>query len=125
MTAQYSTADQSRKVQEDRTMDAETQSANAAATREQDTRAVESLIDDFVNAAINMHVWEHMPPAAATIFDAGGKLLEAPRQSVQSRIGYALMLDALAQSPEALATVASELRARLVDTAPGLESLKR
>ena len=42
-----------------------------------------------------------------------------------ARIGYVLALDALAQSPQALAKVAAELRARLVDTAPGLEALKR
>ncbi len=45
--------------------------------------------------------------------------------STQTRIGFALMLDALAQSPEALATVARDLRGMLVDTAPGLEALKR
>ncbi len=42
----------------------------------------------------------------------------------QTRIGFALALDALAQLPEALAHLAAELRAMLVDTMPGLERLK-
>ncbi len=44
--------------------------------------------------------------------------------TIQTRIWFALALDALAQSPQALAHVAAELRAMLVDTAPGLEGLK-
>ena len=52
-------------------------------------------------------------------------MLAVPPHTIQACIGYALMLDALAQSPDALATVAAALRARLVDSAPGLEPLKR
>ena len=42
----------------------------------------------------------------------------------QTWIGFALALDALAQSPQALAHVAAELRSMIVNTAPGLEGLK-
>lgn len=103
----------------------ETFAANVAATREQDTRDTEEWVASFVNVAINMHVWEQMAPAEASLFDTAGKLLEAPRHSTAARIGHVLMLDALAKSPEALAFVADQLRELLVDTAPGLEGLKR
>ena len=51
-------------------------------------------------------------------------MLIGDEYSVQTWIRFALMLDALAQSPQALAHVAAELRAMLVDVAPGLEGLK-
>ena len=79
---------------------------------------------DFITACIDMHVWEHMPPASAALWHAGLELLGL-EGSTQTRFGFVLALDALAQSPDALATVAAELRARLVDTAPGLGALKR
>ncbi len=105
-------------------MDTETIAANVAATREQDTRDTMITVTDFVTACIEMHVWEAMPAAPAALWKAGCTLL-GDEGSTQTRIGYVLALDALAQSPQALAQVAAELRARLVDTAPELETLKR
>ncbi len=106
-------------------METEAIAANVASAREKDTRMVEGWADDFVSACISMHVWEqmHATPGALALFNAGLDLLGEPG-STQSRIGYALALDALAQSPEALAHVAAELRSMLVNTAPGLEGLK-
>ena len=106
-------------------MDAATRAANVASAREKDTRMVEGWADDFVSACICMHVWEHMhaTPGALALWDAGLQLLGEPG-STQARIGFALALDALAQSPAALAHVAAELRSMLVNTAPGLEALK-
>ena len=71
-----------------------------------------------------MRVHEHMTPAPAALWNAGLELIE-DEGSTQTRIGYVLVLDALAASPDALATVAADLRARLVDAAPELEALKR
>ncbi len=107
-------------------METEAIAANVASTREEDPRMVEGWADEFVSACISMHVWEHMhaTPGALALFEAGLDLLGDPG-STQSRIGYALALDALAQSPQALAHVAAEMRAMLVNTAPGLEALKR
>ncbi len=105
-------------------MDTTTIAANVAATREQDTRDTMITVTDFVCACINMRVHEHMMPAPAALWDAGLELFGA-EGSTPTRIGHVLCLDALAQSPEALAQVAAELRARFVDTAPGLEALKR
>ncbi len=87
------------------------------------TNAATDRASDFVTACIDAHVHEHMPPASAALWNAGTQLL-GETDGTDTRIGFALMLDALAQSPDALATVAAELRARLVDTAPGLEGLK-
>ena len=95
-----------------------------AATREQDTRDTEVTVTDFVTACIEMHVREEMPAAPVALWNAGMALL-GDTGTTQTRIGYVLALDALAQSPQALAKVAADLRARLVDTAPGLEALKR
>ncbi len=106
-------------------MDAETMIANERSTRELDTRDTDEWVSGFINAAINVDIWQHLEPAAAALFTAGGQLLEAPLHSTQARIGHALMLEALATSPAALAQVAQDLRARLLDTAPGLEMLKR
>ncbi len=86
--------------------------------------AATGLAEDFITACIDMQVWEHMSPASAALWHAGMRLLGA-EVSTQMRIGFALALDALAQSPAALATVAGQLRATLVDTSPGLEALKR
>ncbi len=90
---------------------------------ETETVAATDLASDFIDACICMHVWEHMSPASAALWHAGMNLLGA-ELSTQTRIGYALALDALVQSPAALATVAAELRARLVDTSPDLAALK-
>jgi hypothetical protein len=87
------------------------------------TNAATSRASDFVTACIDAHVHEHMPPAPAALWNAGTQLL-GKTDSTDTRIGFALMLDALFQSPDALAHVAAELRAMLVDTAPGLEALK-
>ncbi len=97
-----------------------------AAISEQDTRETEltASMTGFVVACIHMRIHEHMTPAPAALWDAGLELL-GDEGSTQTRIGYVLALDALAQSPEALAAVAADIRARLVDAAPGLEGLKR
>ncbi len=111
MTTEHDTTEQAEKMQEDHTMETEAIAATSRAS-------------DFVTACIDAHVHEHMPPAPAALWNAGTQLL-GETDSTDTRIGFALMLDALAQSPEALATVAADLRAQLVDTAPGLEALKR
>ena len=91
-----------------------------------DTEAIAATVraSNFVTACIDMRVHEHLPPSKRALWDAGTALL-GETDSTDTRIGFALMLDALSQSPDALATVAAELRARLVDAAPGLEGLKR
>ncbi len=105
-------------------MNAETIAANVASAREQDARAATVRASDFITVCIEMLEHEDLSPASRALWDAGMQLL-GDEQSTQTRIGFALALDALAQSPEALVRIAADLRGMLVDTAPGLEGLKR
>ncbi len=75
-------------------MDAET----IAAAREQDAHTATVRASDFLTVCIDMLVWEEMQPAPRALWDAGSQLM-GETGTTQTRIGFALMLDALAQSP--------------------------
>ncbi len=96
--------------------------AEEDATRLRDTTNWGSGI---VDAAINIGIEHFFSPAARALWDAGAPLLESARGSLQARMGYVLMLDALAASPEVLARVVREVRDTLVCCDPDLEIMQR
>ncbi len=66
---------------------------------------------------------DQLPPAAALRLHAGQRLVESAHYG-EDRLGYALMLEALASAPEAVTQAIRALRAELVATDPLLAALQ-
>ena len=66
---------------------------------------------------------DQLPPAVALRLHAGQRLVEGA-QDGEDRLGYALMLEALASAPQAVTQAIRALRAELVATDPLLAALQ-
>ncbi len=79
--------------------------------------------DDLVASLRATLPVDQLPPAAAVRFHAGTRLVDAAHHG-EDRLGYVLMLEALASAPAAVTAAIQALRAQLVATDPVVTDLR-